>query len=337
MTGESFGSTAMDWNPFLRDLITSLTPVIVPPVPTAETRMSALPSVSFQISSAVVRRCISGLAGLSNCCGIHESAISLCKSSALLIAPFMPSVAGVRTSLAPSNASKVRRSALMLSGIVKMSLYPLAAATKASAMPVLPEVGSMIVVWGVRMPSRSAAAIMALPMRSFTLPSGLKNSPFNAIVATGPLTIRFSLISGVRPTVLITSGYTGIITFLSLMGLVLQIRRVGDELAILRQDHAQRRYQGSFLQIARRRLRRFQDDLKGPRAHLGRRAQCPRVSIAYDAVARAKAVNGLTRIARQELLRRLERRFDQVLGQRRPSCKPIEALAADRKSTRLNS
>src|ERR1017187_7551815 len=165
-------------------------------------------------------------------------------------------------------------------------------------------------------------------MRSFTLPSGLKNSPFNAIVATAPLTIRFSLISGVRPTVLITSGYTGIITFLSLMGLVLQIRRVGDELAILRQDHAQRRYQGSFLQISRRRLRRFQDDLKGPRAHLGRRAQRPRVSVAYDAVARAKAVNGLTRIARQELLRRLQRRLDQVLGQRRPACKPIEALAA---------
>src|ERR1035441_589927 len=97
-------------------------------------------------------------------------------------------------------------------------------------------------------------------MRSFTLPIWLKNSPFNAMVATAPLTIRFSLISGVRPTVLITSGYTDIITFLSLMGLVLQIRRVGDELAILRQDHAQRRYQGSFLQIARRRLRGFRSE-----------------------------------------------------------------------------
>ena len=56
MTGESFGSTAMARKLFLRDLITSLTPVMVPPVPTAETRMSALPSVSFQISSAVVWR-----------------------------------------------------------------------------------------------------------------------------------------------------------------------------------------------------------------------------------------------------------------------------------------
>src|ERR1035441_6157541 len=195
-------------------------------------------------------------------------------------------------------------------------------------MPVLPEVDSMIVVWGVRMPSRSAAAIMALPMRSFTLPSGLKNSPFNAIVATAPLTIRFSLISGVRPTVLITSGYTDIITFLSLMGLVLQIRRVGDELAILRQDHAQRRYQGSFLQIARRRLRGFQDDLEGPRAHLGRRAQRPRVSVADNAVAGAKAVNGLIPVARQELLRRLQRRLDQVLGQSEEHTSELQSLAA---------
>jgi hypothetical protein len=53
----------------LRDLITSPTPVTVPPVPTAETMASTLPSVSRQISSAVVLRWISGLAGLLNCCG----------------------------------------------------------------------------------------------------------------------------------------------------------------------------------------------------------------------------------------------------------------------------
>ena len=45
-------------------------PVIVPPVPTPQTRMSILPSVSRQISSAVVLRWISGLAGLLNCCGM---------------------------------------------------------------------------------------------------------------------------------------------------------------------------------------------------------------------------------------------------------------------------
>jgi hypothetical protein len=72
ITGEPEGSTAMDRKDFLRDLMTSLTPVMVPPVPTAETRMSAMPSVSFQISSAVVWRWISGLAGLWNCWGIQD-------------------------------------------------------------------------------------------------------------------------------------------------------------------------------------------------------------------------------------------------------------------------
>ncbi len=50
MTGESFGSTAMEMKPGLRDLRTSVTPVIVPPVPTADTSTSTLPSVSAQIS-----------------------------------------------------------------------------------------------------------------------------------------------------------------------------------------------------------------------------------------------------------------------------------------------
>ena len=54
-----------------------VTPVIVPPVPTAETRMSILPSVSSQNSSAVVFLWISGLAGLLNCCGIHEFGVFL--------------------------------------------------------------------------------------------------------------------------------------------------------------------------------------------------------------------------------------------------------------------
>jgi hypothetical protein len=54
MTGESFGSTATTFTPGFRFLSTSPTPVHVPPVPTAETKMSILPSVSSQISSAVV-------------------------------------------------------------------------------------------------------------------------------------------------------------------------------------------------------------------------------------------------------------------------------------------
>ena len=53
-TGLSAGSTATVKKPGLRDLRYSLTPVRVPPVPTPETRMSAVPSVSFQISGPVV-------------------------------------------------------------------------------------------------------------------------------------------------------------------------------------------------------------------------------------------------------------------------------------------
>ena len=45
---------AIALNSGLRCLITSATPVIVPPVPTAETKMSISPFVSAQISSAVV-------------------------------------------------------------------------------------------------------------------------------------------------------------------------------------------------------------------------------------------------------------------------------------------
>ena len=56
ITGLLVGSTAMALNAGLRDLITSLVPVMVPPVPTPETRISTLPSVSRQISSAVVLR-----------------------------------------------------------------------------------------------------------------------------------------------------------------------------------------------------------------------------------------------------------------------------------------
>ena len=43
-------------------------------------------------------------------------------------------------------------------------------------MPVLPEVGSMMVAPGFSVPLASASSIMALAMRSFTLPAGLKYS-----------------------------------------------------------------------------------------------------------------------------------------------------------------
>jgi hypothetical protein len=63
----------------------------------------------------------------------------------------------------------MRRSRDMDAGIVRTSLYPLAAATKARAMPVLPDVGSTSVVLpGEMRPFCSASSIMARPMRSLT-------------------------------------------------------------------------------------------------------------------------------------------------------------------------
>jgi hypothetical protein len=50
-------------------------------------------------------------------------------------------------------------------------------------MPVLPLVGSTSVVSGPIRPSASSASIMARPMRSFTEPSGLKNSHLPRISA----------------------------------------------------------------------------------------------------------------------------------------------------------
>ncbi len=142
---------------------------MVPPVPMPATRMSTLPSVSRQISSAVVLRWISGLAGFLNCCGMKYFGSLLASSVALAMAPPMPSGPGVRISSAPYARSSIRRSLLIVSGMVSTILMPRAAHTIARAMPVLPLVGSTMVPPGLSFPSRSAASIMATPMRSFTL------------------------------------------------------------------------------------------------------------------------------------------------------------------------
>jgi hypothetical protein len=119
-TGDAAGSTAIARKSGLRALSTWPTPVIVPPVPTPATSASMRPAVSCHSSSAVVRRWISGLAGFSNCCGIKASGSDATISSALRIAPFMPSDAGVSTSSAPSSRSMRRRSIDMLSGMVRI-------------------------------------------------------------------------------------------------------------------------------------------------------------------------------------------------------------------------
>ena len=80
----------------------------------------------------------------------------------------MPSEPSVSTRLAPSAFSTLRRSIDMVSGMVSVIGYPRAAATYASAIPVLPLVGSIMDLPGLRMPRFSASQTMDAPMRSFT-------------------------------------------------------------------------------------------------------------------------------------------------------------------------
>ena len=202
-TGLSSGSTAIIRKPDLRGLMTSAIPVNVPPVPTPLTTTSTLPSVSCQISSAVVRRWTSGLAGFSNCCSMTALGSSSTSSLARSTAPAMPLDAGVNSVSAPSSPSILRRSTVMLSGMVRIRRYPLAAQTNARAMPVLPDVGSTRTAPGPMRPSASAASIMARPMRSLTEARGLKNSHLPTMSAAQPASAASLLrrTSGVAPMV----------------------------------------------------------------------------------------------------------------------------------------
>lgn len=65
---------------------------------------------------------------------------------------FIPLVPGVSTTSAPSAFKRLRRSILIVSGIVKTNLYPFTLDTKASPTPVLPLVGSMMVASGFNAP-----------------------------------------------------------------------------------------------------------------------------------------------------------------------------------------
>src|ERR1039457_1227164 len=116
--GEPAGSTAISLNDALRGLMTSPMPVMVPPVPIPDTTMSTLPSVSFHISSAVVRRWTAGLDGLENCCRMTLFGILVASSSALAIAPFIPLAPSVSTRRAPRTLRIFLRSVVIVSGIL---------------------------------------------------------------------------------------------------------------------------------------------------------------------------------------------------------------------------
>ena len=101
-TGLAVGSTATDWIALPRVfLMKRETPVMVPPVPTPETRMSMAPPVSSQISGPVLASWMAGFAGFLNCCSSTYFGSPAAISSALATAPFMPLAPSVNTSVAP--------------------------------------------------------------------------------------------------------------------------------------------------------------------------------------------------------------------------------------------
>ena len=97
----------------------------------------------------------------------------------------MPSFAGVSESSAPSPCRICTRSALAHSGMHSRTAYPLAAPIMAMAMPVLPDVGSRMVLPGVRSPRSSAPAIMLSAGRSLTDPPGLHPSSLQRMWTPG--------------------------------------------------------------------------------------------------------------------------------------------------------
>ena len=120
-TALSAGSTTKHRRPGLRGFNARAMPVMVPPVPAPPTTMSTAPSVSVQISSAVVASCAAGLAGLSNWRGIQAPGVCARIASARAIAPAMPCRAGVSCTSAPISRSILRRSMEAPSGMVTIS------------------------------------------------------------------------------------------------------------------------------------------------------------------------------------------------------------------------
>ena len=129
-TGDDAASTAIALKSGFSFLIALAIPVTVPPVPTADISIYTFPSVSFSISCPVSFSWISGFAWFSNCCKIMELSISLFNLSASLIAPGIPSAAGVSTRSAPKIFTSFLLSMENDSGNTIFSLYPFAAAAK---------------------------------------------------------------------------------------------------------------------------------------------------------------------------------------------------------------
>ena len=89
----------------------------------------------------------------------------------------------------------------MVSGIVKMILYPFDTATEASPIPVFPDVGSMMVLPFLSRPLASASSIIALAILSLTLPAGFRYSSLTKTLASrfSAASMFFTSSSGVPP------------------------------------------------------------------------------------------------------------------------------------------
>ena len=88
---------------------------------------------------------------------------------------------------------------LIVSGIVRVRGMPLAAATNAKAIPVLPLVGSMSSFPGGSNPLSIASWIIADPIRHLTEYAGFLPSILAKTVAPAPEVTRLSLTKGVLP------------------------------------------------------------------------------------------------------------------------------------------
>ena len=152
-------------------------------MPTPATKISTFPSVSSQISGPVDDLWAAEFAGFTNCPGIKAPGISPASCSAFSIAPFMPFAPSVRTISAPYAFRIFLLSTLMVSGMVRITRYPLTAAIAASPIPVFPEVGSMITEPSFRRPFFSASSIIAFATLSLTLPAGFRYSSFTRTAA----------------------------------------------------------------------------------------------------------------------------------------------------------
>ena len=146
---------------------------------------------------------------MTHCPAIKLSGISFASSSAFAIAPGIPFEPSVRTISAPYALIILRLSTLIVSGRTIISLYPLAAAIAARPIPVLPDVGSIIVEPAFNNPLLSASSIISLAILSLTLPAGLRYSSFAKIVASSLyfFSICFNSTNGVLPINSATEPY----------------------------------------------------------------------------------------------------------------------------------